>query len=246
MKPDAHLPSAHHKLLAFGLAALLACVVGFATSNLVASAATSRSSPRAQKLARALRACKKQPRNKRAACRRRAEKKYGTHHSTTPAPPATPVTTPTPPVTTPTPPAGPAAPPGPTLAWLQQQLCASPACDANNVISNLTILAAGTPRLGTGISTQQGGDGVPSDTWIYPLLYSYDQANQIICSVATSYCTPGSGAQFTYYTETTHWRAKSNAQLDSAGQWVLRGQAASTTCDPDPIACAYLNFGGGA
>lgn len=35
---------------------------------------------RAQKLARALRACKKKPKGKRAACRRRAHKRYGRTH----------------------------------------------------------------------------------------------------------------------------------------------------------------------
>jgi plastocyanin len=34
---------------------------------------------RAQKLARALRACRKEPKGKRAACRRRAHKRYGRH-----------------------------------------------------------------------------------------------------------------------------------------------------------------------
>jgi hypothetical protein len=111
----------------------------------------------------------------------------------------------------------------------------------------VTILVAGTPRLGTGISVQRGGDDVPSDTWIYPLLYSYDQANQMICHVPTSYCTGDLNAvQSVYYTETTHWRIKANALRDAVGQWVLRTLAGSTTCDPEPAACYYLNWGGGA
>jgi hypothetical protein len=215
--------------------------MAFGTSNAVAQATASRSLTQAQKLSRALKACKKQPLHKQAVCRKRAKNKYGMHHVATPT---TPGTTLSPPVT---PPAGPVAPPGPTLAWLQQQLCASPPCDAKNVISNLTILVAGTPRLGTGISAQRGGDDVPSDTWIYPLLYRYDQASQMICYVASSYCTGDlSGVQPMYYTETTHWRVKANALRDAVGQWLLRGQAASTTCDPQPAACAYLNYGGGA
>jgi hypothetical protein len=215
MKLDAHLRPAARRLSAFGAAVLLACLMAIGASDAVTRATASTPLTQAQKLSRALNACKKQPRGRQAACRKRAKSKY------------------------------PVAPPGPTLAWLRQQLCASPPCGADNVISNLTIFVRGTPRLGTGISAQRGGDDVPSNTWIYPLKYRYDQATHMICYVASSYCTGNlGGVQPTYYTETTHWRVKANALRDAAGHWLLRGVAFSTTCDPEPAACRYTDAGG--
>ena len=73
MRIGARHPLTARSLSALGLIALLACFVAFGTSSVVAGAATTtshtaKSLTRVQKLSRALKACKKQPRRRRAAC----------------------------------------------------------------------------------------------------------------------------------------------------------------------------------
>jgi hypothetical protein len=161
---------------------------------------------------------------------------------TSPSAPVTPPTTPAAPPTTPvTPPAGPVVPPGPTLADLQPLYPGA---------QNLTILDLGTPQQGSGTTTQVGGNGQPTNVWIYPVHVSYDTTSQMICTVSYEYGACGvvdpSSPTFTYFTETTHWRSKDNILRDPSGTFTKRDVAASATCDPDPGACTYLGYGGGA
>ena len=243
MKGDARLPVIGHRLSVRAITAMLACFLAFGVSNAVASATSASSPTRAQKLTKALKACKKQPKKKRAACVKRANKKYATHHPATA--PSGPVTPPTGPVTTPTapvtPPAGPIAPPAPTFAQIEALVCSF-----HCPILNFNILERGVPRLGTGVDTTRGGDGVPSDTWIFPLLVSYDQTNpnafrHIVCPLQSESCYPGYNET---YTETYHSREKLNAQIDVSGALRIWQQAATETCEPEVVGCGFSTGGG--
>jgi hypothetical protein len=233
MKLDAHLPPSGRRLLTLGLVALVSCFMLVGTSEAVAKATTSRSLTQAQKLSKALKACKKQPKKKRAACVKRAKKKYGTHHAVAPAGPVTAPAAPAPaaPVA---PPAGPVGPAAPTFAEIERLVCAL-YCP----MSSLTVVERGVPRLGSGVSRQSGGDDVASDTWIFPLLLSYDKTEQRVRV----------GPPPTYvsepYTLTLHWREKTNAQLDASGTLTLHIQAATETCEPVLANCG-ISWGGGA
>jgi hypothetical protein len=156
------------------LVAVMSFFVVVVTSG-AGAASMSKSPGQAQKLAKALKACKKQPtKKKRAACVKRAKTKYAPqHHSLAPLP--GPATTPAPPITpvTPvTPPAGPVAPTAITQAEVLRLKCYfSYECAPGHEILNLTILERGTPRLGTGTR----GDNIRETTWIFPLLVNYDE-----------------------------------------------------------------------
>jgi hypothetical protein len=233
------------RLPAVAIAAMLACLMAFAVSDAGATATAASSPTRAQKLSKALKACKKQPRRKRAACVKSAQRKYGTHHTAAPLPGA--VTPPTGSSTAPTAPSAPAAgPAGPTLAQVQQSVCEHHSnCDATHPILNLTILERGAPRLGTGLTQQAGGDNVPSDTWIFPLLLSYDEPVQFshyaACPPSEPFCPPTLVTE----TETYRWRERTKVQLDHTGAWAFFFAGSSTTCEPAIVACPGP-VGGGA
>ncbi len=225
MRRAAHLP-AGRRLSKLGLIALLSCSLAVVACDSVATAAarpstTARSLTRAQKLSKALKVCGRLPKRQRPACVKRAKRKYATHHSsvpTTPAAPAAPTVPPAmPPVTPPA--AGPTAPAGPTLTQIQQWVCEHHC--AYGQILNVSILERGVPRLGTGVSEQSGGDNVPRDTWIFPLLVGYDEVVQIghyaPCPPEEPFCTP------VWVTEpvTHHWTEKENAQLAAGGAWAI-------------------------
>jgi hypothetical protein len=240
MKRDAHLPVIGHRLSTLAITAMLACFMAFGVSDALGSAAITASSPtRAQKLTKALKACKKQPKAKRAACARHAKKKYGPLHPVSPlaavTPPAAAVTPPAPSVTPPAPPtvAGPVAPPAPTSAQIEALVC-SFYCP----ILNFAIIERGVPRLGTGVATTRGGDGVPSDTWIFPLLLSYDKTEQAFR------VGPEPTFESETYTLTHHWRERTNAQLDAAGGLRIWQQAATDTCEPAVVNCGGSTGGG--
>jgi hypothetical protein len=240
MKLNAHHPLTGHKTSALGLIALLSCFIAFGTSDAIAKATTSKSLTQAQKLSKALKVCKKQPKKTRAACVKRANKRYATHHAATA--PSGPVTPPAGPVTTPTAPAGPVAPAAPTSAAIEALVCSF-----HCPMVNFNILERGVPRLGTGVDTTRGGDGVPSDTWIFPLLLSYDQTNpnafrHIACPEPSEACYPA-GYNETY-TETYHSREKINAQIDAAGGLRIWQQAATETCEPAVVGCGFSTGGG--
>jgi hypothetical protein len=244
MTLDAHLPLTGHKTSALGIVALLSCFIAFGTADAVAKATTSKSLTQAQKLSKTLKVCKKQPKSKRAACVKRANKRYATHHAATA--PSGPVTPPTGPPTKPTAPvmpaAGPVVPPAPTFAAIEALVCSF-----HCPILNFNILERGVPRLGTGVDTTRGGDGVPSDTWIFPLLLSYDQSNpnafrHIACPLPSESCYPA-GYNETY-TETYHSREKINAQIDAAGGLRIWQQAATQTCEPAVVGCGFSTGGG--
>jgi hypothetical protein len=237
MKRDAHLPVIGRSLPTAAITVMLACSMTFGVSDALASATSSRSPTRAQKLSKALKACKKQPKGKRAACVRQAKKKYGAiHHVSPPAavtpppaavsPPATPAAPPTAPA------AGPVAPAAPTFAAIEALVCSF-----HCPMVSFNILERGVPRLGTGLDTTRGGDGVPTDTWIFPLLLSYDQ----------SYLAhrPGPGSEPETYPVTLHLREKINAQIDAAGGLRIWQQAATETCEPAVVGCGF-SVGGGA
>jgi hypothetical protein len=247
MKLDARLPLTGRRLWTLGLAALVSCfMLSVGTSEAAAKATPSKSLTQAQKLSKALKACKKQPKRKRAACVKRAKKKYAPHHAVTPPTgPATTPTTPTAPVAPPTapvaPPAGSGVPPGPTQAWLQQELerDVPHSIGTNLQILNLTILARGTPRPGSGLTEHAGGDGVPSTTWIYPLQYTYDFVYQSLQYVPP--CPPSE--PFCRFTETFHYRTEAQAQFDEFGQWVIRPPSGGGTqsCKSEPVTIASCN-----
>jgi hypothetical protein len=255
MKRDAHLSAVGHRLSTLAITAMLACFLAFGVSDALASATATSSPTRAQKLTKALKACKKLPKKKRAACVRHAKKKYGPLHTPAPLPAtgATPTglvaptgsgTTPTAGVTSP---AGPVAPSGPTFAEIQRIECFFYYnCDAAHPMLNLTVLERGVPRLGTGVSQQRGGDNVPSDTWIFPLLLSYDAPVQTghfePCPPTEPFCVEK------WVTETEHYysRVKTNAQLANTGVWTLSFQASSTTCEPVLPTYCNTSVGGGA
>jgi hypothetical protein len=228
MKRDALCPAAR-RFSMLGLLAVLSCLIAFGASDAVATTTATGSSTQAQKLAKALKACKRLPRSKRAACVKRAKKKYAPHHpATTPTGPGTPA--PTIPVT----PSGPVAPPAPTLAAIEQLVCFF-----HCPILNFSILERGVPRLGTGVSQQRGGDNVPSDTWIFPLLLSYDKTEQRV--------RVGPFPTFVSetYTLTLHWRERTNAQIDASGALRIFVQAFTETCEPVLAGCG-VSSGGGA
>jgi hypothetical protein len=232
MKRDARLPVIGHRLSVLAITAMLACFMAFGVSNAVASATSASSPTRAQKLTKALRACKKQPKRKRAVCVRHAKKKYGAPHPIS-QPPA---------VTPPPPVAGPVARPAPTSAEIEGLVCSF-----HCPILNFTIIERGVPRLGTGVDTTRGGDGVPSDTWIFPLLLSYDKTDptafrHIACPLPSETCYPA-GYNETY-TLTHHWRERINAQIDAAGALRIWQQAATDTCEPAVVGCGSSTGGG--
>ena len=248
MKRDAHLPVIGHRLSTLAITAMMACFLAFGVSDALGSAITASSPTRAQKLHKALKACKKQPKRKRAACARHAKKKYGPLHDVSPngaaTPPAAAVTPPAPSVTPPAPPtvAGPVAPPAPTSAQIEALVCYF-----HCPILNFTIIERGVPRLGTGVDTTRGGDGVPSDTWIFPLLLSYDKTDptywrHIACPSPSETCYP-TGYNETY-TMTFHSRERTNAQIDAAGALRIWQQAATTTCEPAVVGCGSSTGGG--
>jgi hypothetical protein len=248
MKRDTRRTGFGRRLSTLTITAALACFMTFAVSEASATAIAASSPTRAQKLNRALRACKRQPRRKQAACVRLAKKRYGQHHAAA-QPPAPALAAPGVPAPTPPPvpaaPSAPLAPAGPTSAWLQQQLVAFAPGHPNLQIVNLNILTRGAPRLGTGVTTQAGGDGVPATTWIFPLLYSYDEsytAERYIGPPLEPFGLP----QFETYSQTEHWRTRDNALLDAAGQLVLRA-ADGSSCVSEPTAgTCPATIGGGA
>ncbi len=217
--------------------ATLSCAVAFAIPTTAAGAANmkphaAKSLTRAQKLSRALRACRKQPIRKHAACVRRARRQYGPHHapSTASPTPATPVPAPaTPPTAPASPAAGPVTPAGPTDAQIQQWVCEH---HINCAIQHLMVLERGAPRLGTGISQASGGDNVPSDTWIFPVLVSFD--------VRTETTLLYGGTEV----DIQHTREKIKAQLDHSGAWAFFTAGSSTTCEPVIVSCPGETGGG--
>jgi hypothetical protein len=235
MKLYDYLPLIGRRISMFGLAALVSCFMLVGTSEAVAKATATTSLTQAQKLSKALKACKKLPKKKRAACVKRAKKKYATHHAVSPAAPTAPTGAATPPTAPVTPAAaGPVAPAGPTFAQIEALVCSF-----HCPILSFNILERGVPRLGTGVSTQRGGDGVPSDTWIFPLLVSYDKTEPRIR------VGPPPLFESEPYTLTLHWRERTNAQIDASGALRIWVQAATETCEPALAGCG-ISFGGGA
>jgi hypothetical protein len=233
MKQDAHLSVIGRRLSTLAITAVLTCFLALGASNAFASATTASAPTRAQKLTKALKACKKQPRAKRAACVRQAKKKYGALHPVSQLPAVTqPAATVTPPAPVPTSPArvGPVAP---TSAQIEALVC-SFYCP----LSNFTIIERGVPRLGTGVSTTRGGDGVPSDTWIFPLLLSYDKTESAFRVGPEPTFIPET------YVLTHHLRERTNAQIDAAGALRIWQQAATDTCEPVVVGCGFSTGGG--
>jgi hypothetical protein len=224
--------------------AAFSLLIALGTSMAVASAATP---TRAQKLSKALKACKKKPRNKRAACVKRAKKNYGPRHSAAtspamPAPPAplTPVSPASPLVTSP-PPGAPAAI---TPAEVLRLKCYfNYECDASHPILNLTILERRVPRRGTGTF----GDNIKEDTWVFPVLFSFDKPEArtriLPCPATEPSC--GWHPEETY-TLIRHTREIRDFEYDVGGIWHLGQPVAWTeTCEPELAGCG-TTFGGGA
>jgi hypothetical protein len=237
MKTDPNVPSSGRRKLMLGLAALVSCFMLFGTSEAVGKPIATTSLTQAQKLSKALKACKKLPKKKRAACVKRAKKKYGTHPVVTHPPattPTAPVMTPTAPVTQPT---GSVA--GPTQAWLQEQVERFQAGlhFTGLHIANVSILERGTPHLGSGVAQQFGGDGVLNTTWVYPLKWSFDQSYQIF---------RGTGQVPEWYEQTEHWLYKGYAQLlAGSSQYELVTQGSNCTSAPTVETCpATVGKGG--
>ena len=134
-----------------------------------------------------------------------------------------------------------APPKGPSLAVLQRLECAKFSCGPTNQVLKLKVLTRGASRHGTGVSSQRGGDDVPRNVLIYPLLLSYDATSQ------QGYYTGGGFDPLVWhtYTQTTHWREKDNVLRDGTGAWILRFEASSSTCEPMKTACP-ASTGGGA
>jgi hypothetical protein len=109
------------------------------------------------------------------------------------------------------------------------------------VIPNFMVLERGVPRLGTGISQQRGGDNVASDTWIFPLLVSYDEPVTHGHYVQKE---PFGPLEWVTEIETYHQREKSNATFDHAGAWAFFFAGSSTTCTPEIVACPGPLSGG--
>jgi hypothetical protein len=80
---------------------------------------------------------------------------------------------------------------------------------------------------------------VPSDTWIFPLLLSYDKTEP-----ATRVGPPPT-FESEPYTLTRHTRERTNAQIDASGALRIWVQAATETCEPALAGCG-TSFGGGA
>jgi hypothetical protein len=134
-----------------------------------------------------------------------------------------------------------AAPAGPTLPTLQRLQCAKYNCDANTTITNLKVLSRGKAHRGSGRTARAGGDGIPTNTWIYPELMSYDE------TVTGGHYTGGGYSPLVWVVthSTTHTREKDNVLRDPTGAFVLRFVASSSTCEPDPNGCTS-SIGGGA
>lgn len=132
----------------------------------------------------------------------------------------------------PVPPTGPVAPPGPTVADLQPLQNAKGLGDGRPV-QNLTVLDSSAPQQGSGTTTQVGGNGQPTDVWIFPTHMSYDWTS-------TLYDAGGMT-----YTETTHERERDNVLRYPNGTFALRFLGSSETCGPTANACT-ASAGGGA
>jgi hypothetical protein len=132
-------------------------------------------------------------------------------------------------------------PAAPSLAKLQALECAKYNCDANTTVTKLMVLSRGNVHRGSGKTARAGGDGIPTNTWVYPMLLSYDES-------VTTYSYTGGGytpIQKVANTEVTHWREKDNVLREPSGAFVLRFVASSSTCEPSPNACTP-SVGGGA
>jgi hypothetical protein len=236
---------------AFVVIAALSLLIAAGTSVTVAGAATASKTPtRAQKLSKALKACKKQPKNKRAACVKRAKKNYGPRRvgsvgpgsATTPVP-AKPPTIPVPPAA-PVPPAGPVAPAAITLAEVLRLKCYfNYGCDASHPILNLTVLERAAPRRGTGTF----GDNIKEDTWVFPVLFSFDKPEAATRILPCPETEPACGWHpEETYTLTRHTREIRDFEYDVGGTWHLGQPVAWTeTCEPALAGCG-TTFGGGA
>jgi hypothetical protein len=202
-----------HRLSVFGLVVLLSCLTALGASGAAAKPTKHKSLTQAQKLKRALKACKKRPKKKRAACVRRAKHKYAKRR------PAKSLTGPV------TPPAGSGAPAGPTVADLQALEDAKGLPGDGQPVKNLMVLDRGAPQRGTGTPATAGGNGQATDVWIYPVHLSYDWSGPLYDAYGNT------------YTNTTHERERDNVLRYPSGQFALRFQGSSETCDPTPTAC---------
>jgi hypothetical protein len=135
----------------------------------------------------------------------------------------------------------PAAPAAPSLATLQRLECAKFNCDANTTITNLKVLSRAPAHRGSGRTGRAGGDGIPSDTWVYLTLVSYDE------TVTGGHYTGGGYDPLVWVVtqSTTHTRERNNVLRDPTGAFVLRFVASSSTCEPEPAGCTS-SIGGGA
>jgi hypothetical protein len=133
------------------------------------------------------------------------------------------------------------APAAPSLATLQRLECAKYNCDANTTVTKMKVLSRGTAHRGSGRTARVGGDGIPTNTWIYPTLVSYDE------TTTGGYYTGGGYAPLVWVVthSTTHTREKDNVLRDPTGAFILRFVASSSTCEPEPNACTS-SIGGGA
>jgi len=203
---------------------MLAAVPGAAAAQGAKTATT-----RAQKLAKAVKACNKLPRSKRAACIKKAKKKYAPHHTTTT--PTAPAAAPTGPAAAPpaSSPSGPVAPAGPTVEWLQQELTMLNQTVPQEQILNVSILSRATPRLGSGLAFAQGGDEIPATTWVYLIQYRFD--------LVYLYEKLGAGYVWEKITETKHYTTEGQMQLDQLGQSVLKmpTSGGTSSCTSEPV-----------
>jgi hypothetical protein len=134
-----------------------------------------------------------------------------------------------------------AAPSGPSMAVLERLQCAKYNCDANTTVTKLKVLSRGATHRGSGRTARAGGDGIPANTWVYPMLLSYDE------TVTGGHYTGGGYTPLVWVvtTSTTHTRERDNVLRDPTGAFVLRFVSSSSTCEPDPAACT-ASVGGGA
>jgi hypothetical protein len=219
---------------------------GAAKATATTSKATATTSlTRAQKLTKALKACKKLPtKKKRAACVKLAKKKYGPQHAVTPATaptgssaaPTGGATTPTAPVTPPTGAITPltgGAPPGPTQEWLQHEVerVEAGVVKHGKQVSYVTILARGTPHLGSGVALEYGGDGALPTEWVYPLEYSYEVTYPI------EQLIPGTAEFEVLYIEAEHWQTEANVFFSTLGHFVLHTHHTTCSSTPTPGFC---------
>jgi hypothetical protein len=135
----------------------------------------------------------------------------------------------------------PTAPAGPTLAQLQTLQCAKYNCSASTTVTNLKVLHRSKAHRGSGRTARVGGDGIPTNTWIYPILMSYDE------TVTSGHYTGGGLTPLVWVVtqSVTHTREKDNLLRDPTRTFTLRFVASSSTCQPDPNACTP-SIGGGA